>query len=99
LFDVAHITRAIADDRQHSLPPDHLDDSDFQTYAKDVGLNVNKFEKCIKEHSMALTVQADQQDGQRFGVNSTPTFFVNGVQTQYPEISDQVKTELEKKKS
>ncbi len=76
-----------------------LSDSDFKQYAKEVGLNEKKFDACIASHKYASQIQNDQADGQRFGVSGTPTFFVNGIQTGFPQLQETVKGELDKKKS
>lgn len=43
-----------------------------------VGLNKADFEKCLGDSMVAQAVQADIDLGQKVGVKSTPTFFVNG---------------------
>ena len=45
-------------------------------YAKDLGLDVNKFKSDVK--SCVKTVNDDDVDAGTFQVNATPTFFVNG---------------------
>jgi protein-disulfide isomerase len=85
--------------RDKLFPSETMSDEDFKTFAKDLGLNQKKFESCLNSHKYAAQVQTDIADGQRFGVRGTPTFFVNGLQTGFPQLSDTVKSELEKKKS
>jgi len=85
--------------RDKLFPSQTMSDDDFKQFAKDLGLNQKKFESCLSSHKYAGQIQTDMADGQRIGVRGTPSFFVNGVQTQFPQLSDQVKIELEKKKS
>ncbi len=52
----------------------------FIQLAKDVGLDVNKFTACYDSGKYADTVKQSTNDASALGVNSTPTFFVNGQQ-------------------
>lgn len=54
--------------------------SAYEQYARDLGLNGVDFARCIESGRHAEEVLADFRDGIRLGVNSTPTFFVNGTQ-------------------
>lgn len=47
-------------------------------FGKEVGLDMPKFEACVKNDETVARVQADTQEAQSLGVSSTPTFFVNG---------------------
>jgi protein-disulfide isomerase len=85
--------------RDKLFPSETMSDSDFKQFAKDIGLNQKKFDTCLTTHKYAAQVQADIADGQRFGVQGTPTFFVNGIQTGFPQLQETVKSELDKKKS
>jgi protein-disulfide isomerase len=46
--------------------------------AKDLGLDTNKFNKCLDSGAMASVVSADQAEGSAAGVGGTPATFVNG---------------------
>jgi len=50
----------------------------FKKWAKDLGLNNEKFNDCLDSGKYAQKVQADFQEGQQKGVNGTPATFVNG---------------------
>jgi len=50
----------------------------FKQWAKDLGLNSNKFNDCLDSGKYAQKVQADYQEGSQKGVNGTPATFVNG---------------------
>jgi protein-disulfide isomerase len=50
----------------------------FKQYAKDIGLDSQKFDQCLDSGQMASEVKKDFSDGQSYGVNGTPAFFVNG---------------------
>jgi len=56
-----------------------LDDSSLKRYAEEIGLDTSKFNSCLDNKETASEVNKDVQDGQRYGVSGTPTFFINGV--------------------
>jgi len=50
----------------------------LEGYAKDIGLNVEQFKTDIDASGAKAKVDKDQASGVKAGVNSTPTFFLNG---------------------
>ncbi len=52
----------------------------FVEYAKQLGLDTDKFRKDVEGSKFANKIQADINDGAGLGVNSTPTFYINGEQ-------------------
>lgn len=50
----------------------------FRTYAVSLGLDLAKFEADYRSSKSADLVNADYAGGVSLGVNSTPTFFING---------------------
>jgi protein-disulfide isomerase len=57
----------------------HLTDQDLRTYAEELGLDVERFDKEMEEHVHAPRVHEDFMRGVRSGVNGTPTFYIDGV--------------------
>ena len=51
----------------------------FAGFATDLKLDVEKFKKSVQENKFADKIQKDSADGNSLGVNSTPTFYVNGI--------------------
>lgn len=51
----------------------------YTKYASDLGLNLDTFNKCINEHLHKDDVTADYKYGSSLGVNSTPSFYINGL--------------------
>jgi protein-disulfide isomerase len=51
---------------------------EYRRYAEKVGLDVPKFDECVKSGTHRAGVQRDLQEGSRLGVTGTPAFFVNG---------------------
>lgn len=47
-------------------------------YAIDLGLDRERFTRCLDDHGQRPAVQASLAEGRALGVASTPTFFVNG---------------------
>ncbi|MGA7323396.1 MAG: DsbA family protein [Rhodomicrobium sp.] len=48
--------------------------------AKQAGMTGEEFDKCIDNESLQKKILAVRDEGQKKGVNATPTFFVNGTQ-------------------
>ena len=50
----------------------------FAGYAQKLGLDVKAFTDAVSQEKFKDTILKDRSDGQALGINSTPTFFVNG---------------------
>jgi protein-disulfide isomerase len=57
-----------------------LDVASLKKYASDLGLDRTKFDAALDRGMYAAEVKKDITDGELYGVGSTPTIFVNGVQ-------------------
>jgi protein-disulfide isomerase len=57
-----------------------LDVPSLKKYASELGLNRTRFDAALDRGTYAAEVQRDIEDGELYGVGSTPTIFVNGVQ-------------------
>jgi protein-disulfide isomerase len=80
----------------------NLDKASLDKYAKEAGADMKKFDECVTAKKFAEYVQSDVAYGEKIGVKSTPTFFVNGQLVsgavpieQFSEIIDEA---LEEKK-
>jgi len=65
----------------------------FEEYAEKIGLDLQKYNEDLA--SVDKAIEQDYADGNKVGVNSTPTFFINGQkysgviqQTQFQQIID-----------
>jgi protein-disulfide isomerase len=58
---------------------DALDIASLKVYAEELNLDTKKFNDCLDSDKYEEEVKKDFQDGQRYGVSGTPTFFINGV--------------------
>lgn len=57
----------------------------FLVYAKSLNIDLDKFKKDIESREVKNKVSQDQKMGIESGVNSTPTFFLNGVKIENPQ--------------
>ena len=56
----------------------NVSQENLKSYAKEVGLDVNAFDRCLGSGKFKAVVQKDVIDGARLGVTGTPVFFING---------------------
>jgi protein-disulfide isomerase len=56
-----------------------LDLASMSAYAAEIGLDVARFTRDLEEHRHALKIRRDLMEGERSGVNGTPTLFINGA--------------------
>lgn len=64
---------------------DGLDEASLKKYAAELGLNAAQFAIDFSAEKTAAEVRKDMADGNSYGINSTPTIYVNGVKVR--EIS------------
>ncbi|HVO29659.1 MAG TPA: DsbA family protein [bacterium] len=79
---------------QGALGPD-----DLKKYATDLKVDGGKYSACLTDPKMADEVKKDMEAGDAAGVNSTPTFFVNGriiPGSNMAELQRQIEKELKK---
>lgn len=55
-----------------------LDDDDLRRYARQLGLDAERFERDINDAALQDAVKHDIRRGIQDGVNGTPTFFIDG---------------------
>jgi protein-disulfide isomerase len=69
-------------------------------YAKDLGLDTDKFKKALTDEQFKSVIDQDIADGTALGINATPTFYVNGTQVttgfSYANLRDAVDAQLKK---
>lgn len=65
----------------------------FINYANKLGLDTVSFEKDLKDSSLEAKIIAQQQIGTDVGINSTPSFFVNGKKVDARSYND-IKTAI-----
>jgi protein-disulfide isomerase len=60
---------------------DSLDRKALSVYAKDIGLDVARFDTCVDSKKYAAEIKASEREGSNLGVEGTPTFFLGVVGT------------------
>ncbi|WP_435746939.1 DsbA family protein [Microbacterium sp. PMB16] len=60
----------------------------FRSIAEDLGLDMAAYDAAIADPATLERVQADKADGEKLGVSSTPSFFIDGVQVELQEWDD-----------
>ncbi len=72
----------------------------FTQYAKELKLDEAKFKSDVEGKKYAKKIEKDVSDGYAVGVNSTPTFFINGVKQEgglpYNEFKEKIDAALAK---
>ncbi len=72
-------------------------ESVFRGYAKELGLDMQKFDTDLADPETAGRVQDDQRDGLGLGVQGTPTFFLDGEKITNPGSHKEFKTLIDDK--
>jgi protein-disulfide isomerase len=67
----------------------------FKEYAEELALDVTKFEEEVTSEKYKDLIERDTNDGIALGVNSTPTFFINGEKFTEPATYDSFKKKIE----
>lgn len=77
---------------------DALSTDALTSWAKELGLDMTTFSSCLRSHEKRDAVLADYEKGREIGVQSTPSFFVNGqrVETGFDTISAAIDAELDR---
>ena len=78
---------------------EHLEAESLSKYAKEIGANMDEFKKCVDEKRFAKAVQEDVEYGNKLGVRSTPTFFINGKPVAGAQPIEQFKEMIEEELS
>ena len=55
-----------------------LEDADLKRYAKNIGLDMKKYNSCVSSGKKLKDVEKNYRKGESLGVTGTPAFFVNG---------------------
>jgi len=67
----------------------------FAKYAQDIGLDLARFQTDIASDEIKAKIENDYQSGVKAGVNSTPSFFLNGKKINNPRNYDEFKNSIE----
>lgn len=67
----------------------------FASYASELGMDVEKFNADLNSDAVKKIIEDDFQGGIRAGINSTPTFFINGKKMTNPKNYQEFKSTVE----
>ena len=67
----------------------------FAKYAQDLGFDLAQFQTDIASEEIKAKIENDYKSGVKAGVNSTPTFFLNGKKINNPRNYDEFKNAIE----
>ena len=77
-----------------------LNDAKIQDIAKELGLDIEKFNKDMKSPAIKSLIAKDMDNGRQIGVRGTPTIFINGKTLRNRSLSgiyQVIEAELKKK--
>ena len=77
-----------------------INDTKIQDIAKELGLDMEKFNKDMQSPAIKSLIARDMDNGIQIGVRGTPTIFINGKtlsNRSLPEIFQVIEAELKKK--
>ena len=78
-----------------------LDDAKIQDIAKELGLDMEKFNRDLNDASVQHLIDRDISDAEKASVQGTPTIFINGkaLKNRRPnEFQEMIEAELKRKK-
>lgn len=58
----------------------------FVSYASEIGLDKDKFGKDLESSAVKELVSADSLSAARYRLTGTPSFFVNGMKVEFPQL-------------
>ena len=77
-----------------------MQSSELEGLARQLGLDLKTFSNCLKTGSHAARIDEDLKEGQRLGIQGTPTLFMNGLRLRgaqpYERLSAQLQETLRK---
>jgi len=78
--------------------PDKLDDRHLRRYAKEVGLNIDRFDRELAADTYTEQILSDYHNSVTYGITGVPTTFINGelYAMSGPELLTTVKMMLQR---
>lgn len=74
-----------------------MEDKDLEKYASELGLNMDKFRSDWRSDAVKQKVERDVKTATQLNVNSTPTFYINGMQLAGGISEPGLRAEIEKR--
>ncbi len=73
-----------------------LEDADFKQYAKDLALDLAKFNECYEKKKHEPLVDQSLKEAEQSGIQATPTFVINGVLLQGAQPFERFKEKIDR---
>lgn len=67
----------------------------FLSYAEEIGLNIEQFDKDIEAEKSNVFINKQAEEGINLGINQTPTIFLNGKKINNPRTYEEFKQLIE----
>jgi protein-disulfide isomerase len=68
------------------LHPDKLEDRDLRKYAREIGLDLERFDREMSDRIYAEQIMKDSYSSLIYGITGTPTTFINDVRYAMSEV-------------
>ena len=68
--------------------PEHLEQGDFEQYAKELGLDVAKFRSDMQSQATTDKINADKKLGEALDIHGTPTVYIDGREWDHSQSLD-----------
>lgn len=78
-------------EHQDQITPENL-----PVFAAAVGLDMERYSRCMADRRYASTIRKDQSDGVSLGIVGTPTFFINGIKVEGAQEATVFQTIIDK---
>lgn len=62
----------------------------FEGYARELGINTENFLKDLNSQEVKDAINVDVLDATRYQITGTPTFYVNGIKTEFGKIDEKI---------
>jgi protein-disulfide isomerase len=78
-----------------------LEPKDVEGYAKDIGLDLKKFQADLEAEATSDRITRDRTQGEKLGISGTPTVYINGREYNFgkldvaDDLTDWIKLEIE----
>ncbi len=73
-----------------------LEDKDLKDYAKNVGLDLTKFNDCFDNKKYVADLEKGRTEVEKLGIAATPSFLINGVLLQGAQPFEKFKEKIDK---
>jgi len=76
-------------DNQQSWSTSATPQTFFEQYAQSLSLDMTKYKADFASEATKNTINADSNEAEKLGVNSTPTYFLNGKKLENSQVTDE----------